>query len=130
MTDLPLRKPELAGLYRAIGSDGRLRELLRAFYARMAGDTMLGFFFAGKDTDAIADRQSEFLLRAMGERPSYVGKPPAEAHEALPPILSGHFDRRLVLLRETLAQHGLAPEQIDVWVRFEEAFRDAIVAKE
>jgi truncated hemoglobin YjbI len=126
--ELPLRKPELQALFAAIGSEARLREILRAFYARMSKDTMLGFFFAGRDLVRIAENQGDFLLRALGERPSYSGKAPADAHTELPPILRGHFDRRLVLLRETLTAAGLPAAQIDTWVRFEDAFRDAIVA--
>jgi truncated hemoglobin YjbI len=59
--------------------------------------------------------------------PSYSGKPPAQAHAAMPPILPGHFDRRLVLLAETLAAEGLSAEDIRTWTDFENAFRSAIV---
>lgn len=94
----------------------------------MAGDIIIGFFFDGKDLDKIADMQRSFLMRAMGATPSYSGLPPAKAHDKLAPILSGHFDRRLRILEETLAAHGLADEDIRTWISFESAFRDAIVS--
>jgi truncated hemoglobin YjbI len=65
----------------------------------------------------------------MGARESYAGLPPAQAHEKLAPILSGHFDRRLRILEQTLSAHGVSEEDTRTWVGFEEAFRDGIVAK-
>jgi hemoglobin len=124
---LSLVKPELKKLYERAGGEQGLGEILRDFYARMARDVLIGFFFAGKDVDAIAMRQKSFLMRAFGVSASYSGKAPADAHTELPPILRGHFDRRLQLLEETLRDHGLAAEDIRTWVGFENAFRDQIV---
>jgi truncated hemoglobin YjbI len=128
---LSLSKPELKRLYQHLGGDGggeaKLQAILRDFYTRMSSDTMLGFFFEGRDLHAIADKQAGFLLRAMGARASYAGKPPAQAHTALPPILAGHFDRRLRILEATLMDHGVSAEDIRTWVSFEQAFRDGIV---
>ena len=106
----------------------RLHQILHRFYERMGADTMLGFFFAGKDLALIAENQARFLLRAMGVEPSYSGKAPATAHLALPPILSGHFDRRLRLLEETLKAEGLPSAFIQTWVQFEGLFRESIVS--
>jgi truncated hemoglobin YjbI len=96
----------------------------------MAGDILIGFFFDGKDLDHIADQQRAFLMRAMGAAPSYSGKAPAQAHDDLPPILAGHFDRRLRILEETLRAHGVSDEDIRIWVKFESAFREQIVEPE
>ncbi len=122
-----LSKKELEGLFQEVGGEARLRLLLRDFYARMASDVLVGFFFAGKDSEEIAEMQLSFLLRAMGQRTSYSGKSPAQAHRNLPPILGGHFDRRLKLLEETLRQHGLQEKGIQLWLRFEQSFRSGIV---
>jgi truncated hemoglobin YjbI len=130
MAEIPLAKPALAHLYRQAGGEEGLTRILRDFYRRMSGDILIGFFFDGKDLDAIADQQRAFLMRAMGATPSYSGAPPAQAHDKLPPILAGHFDRRLRILEETLAAHGLSAPDIQTWITFESAFRDAIVGKE
>lgn len=90
---------------------------------------MVGYFFAGKNPNEIADKQLQFLKFAMGVSPTYSGKTPTTAHLGLPPIFSGHFDRRLVLLRETLSQHQVADEDIRTWINFENAFRDLLVTR-
>ena len=124
-----LSKPELARLYLNIGGEAGLTEILRDFYRRMSQDTMIGFFFDGKNVEHIADQQRGFLMRAMGATSSYAGKAPAQAHEELAPILVGHFDRRLKLLEETLRTHQIGDEDIRTWVAFENAFREQIVAR-
>jgi truncated hemoglobin YjbI len=123
-----LAKPELKKLYERIGGEENLTRILLDFYGRMARDVLIGFFFAGKDVDAIAMKQKSFLMRAFGVTQSYSGKPPAQAHENLAPILYGHFDRRIQILEETLRDHGLAVEDIRTWVGFENAFREQIVS--
>jgi truncated hemoglobin YjbI len=125
---LILNKPELKQLFVDLGSTLEIREqtlsnILQDFYARMASDPMIGFFFQGKNVKAIADKQKDFLLKAFGARPAYSGKAPADAHHTLPPILEGHFNRRLQILSATLVSHGLSPEKARIWVEFENAFR-------
>jgi hemoglobin len=128
--DIPLNlhKPELKLLWQHIGSEARLEEILKDFYARMKTDVLIGFFFDGKDTDEIARMQMKFLLRAMGVTQTYTGKAPAQAHTKLAPILRGHFDRRLQILEQTLKDHGLTAEDVRTWITFENAFRDGIVS--
>jgi hemoglobin len=126
--EFTLSKPQLKNLYQKIGGEAGLREILQDFYRRMANDTLIGFFFSGKDLEHIALQQQAFLMRAMGATLSYSGKPPAQAHDELPPILKGHFDRRLRLLEETLKDHGLSEDEIRTWISFENAFRSAVMS--
>ena len=125
--DFLVMKNSLAALHQHLGSDAEVFRIMRLFYRRMEKDAMLGFFFSGRDVDQVADRQSEFLLRAMGARSSYSGKPPSDAHQKLQPILPGHFDRRAVILKQTLEAEHLPPQHIHAWLEFEAAFRDALV---
>lgn len=124
--DIPIEKPELRELGKLLGV-ARIRAIIGRFYAQMAKDILIGFFFDGRDLQKIADGQSAFLYRAMGLTPGYTGKSPADAHTHLPPILSGHFDRRLKILEEVLTSEGLTEKQRLVWIGFENAFRAAIV---
>ena len=121
-----LSRPELKALYSRMGGEPALEKILKDFYRRMSQDILIGYFFDGKDLDAIALKQKEFLLRAMGATEVYTGKAPADAHSNLPKILRGHFDRRLRILEDTLRANGLNAEDIRIWVTFESAFREAI----
>jgi len=121
-------KTELEWLFAEMGSDTRVFELMLGFYEAMARDTMIGFFFAGKNLPEISKKQADFLLRAMGVHATYSGKAPAQAHDRLPPILPGHFDRRARILENYLRTEGLSERSIRAWVQFEEAFRPAVVS--
>ena len=123
-------REELKELVIWVGGPVRLHELLVLFYQRMAKDLLIGFFFAGHDLEKIAKGQTQFILMAAGLVERFEGKGPSTAHTSLPPILQGHFDRRLVLLRETLETQKLAPELITRWLRFEESFRLVVVSEE
>jgi hemoglobin len=117
----------LKQLYTHIGSETRLQAILEDFYERMSKDVLIGYFFTGKNTQKIAQQQKGFLLEAMGVSKTYSGKSPAQAHAKLPPILAGHFDRRIILLQETLRDHHLGEAETQTWIKFEKAFRSAIV---
>jgi truncated hemoglobin YjbI len=123
-------RTQLRDLIESIGGEPGLQRILLAFYSRMERDPMIGFFFTGKPIAHISSKQGEFILLAAGLRTNFEGKGPATAHTGLPPILKGHFDRRLVLLREALLEEGLSAEQIQTWVRFEESFRSMVVSRE
>lgn len=116
-------------IYLRIGGEPGLEALLQEFYARMAKDILIGFFFDGKNVSEIASKQKTFLMKAMGATNTYTGKAPAQAHEKLAPILKGHFDRRLQILEDVLKEKGLAEADVKAWVAFENAFRDGIQAK-
>lgn len=123
---IPLTKSNLAALFQKAGGEQGLQSLLEDFYERMSKDLLIGFFFEGKDLKKIAEKQKQFLMKAMGASASYSGLAPAQAHHKLPPILEGHFDRRLVLLREVLSNHGFSSDEINTWVAFENSFRAGI----
>ncbi len=124
---LPLSKPALSRLYLSIGGEDGLGRILERFYFKLSHDPMVGFFFDQKNLEHIISQQKSFLMRAMGATPHYTGLPPARAHQKLAPILPGHFDRRLQILREVLTAHALPQEDIEVWIQFENSFRQGIV---
>jgi truncated hemoglobin YjbI len=122
-------REELKTLIESIGGESALNRILGDFYLRMSRDVMIGYFFQGKPLEEISRKQGEFILMAAGLRQKFDGKGPASAHTALPPIYEGHFDRRLLLLRETLTSLGLLDADIETWIRFEESFRSMVVSR-
>lgn len=125
-----MSRARLKEVYEKAGGPAQVERLLNAFYRKMADDLLIGFFFVGKDLAAIAQNQHHFIRTAAGLETDYRGKSPSTAHIQLPPILRGHFDRRLVILREILADHGLSEEDTDLWIAFEESFRGVVEAKD
>lgn len=84
----------------------RLRVVIEDFYSRMVDDVMIGFLFAGKDRARLVEKETEFTARLLGADVPYTGRAIREAH-ARSPILGGHFERRLQILRDTLEAHRL-----------------------
>ena len=93
----------------------RLRAVIEDFYGRIFPDVMIGFLFAGKDRARLVDKEYEFTARLLGDDVAYSGRSMPEAH-ARSPILGGHFERRLQILRDTLRDHAVDPEVQRVWI--------------
>ena len=127
MKELPLGPAPLRALVESRGGQKFLDQVLEKFYNRMSQDTMIGFFFTGRDLRAIAHKQRDFLMKAWGLSAEYTHRPPARAHEELPPILPGHFDRRLQILKEVLIDAGLNTSEIKAWIAFESSFRGVVI---
>ena len=117
------------GMVDRVGGPDRLRALVEKFYQRMSQDSIIGFFFAGRDLQKIIDGQTAFLMRRFGAVKRYRGRPPTVAHVSLPPIRRGQFDRRMQILRETLTDEGLPAEDVEAWVKVEEGFRGRLQMK-
>jgi hemoglobin len=111
-------------LFDQIGGD-KLRQVIADFYSRIFHDVMIGFLFAGKDRARLIDKEWEFTAKLLGADVAYTGKPIRAAH-ARSPILGGHFERRLQILRETLADHDVAPEVQQRWIDHTLALRSQV----
>lgn len=94
-------------LFDELGPD-RLRAVIVDFYRRVFDDVMIGFLFAGKDRARLIEREYELTARMLGGGVRYQGRPLREAHARVP-ILGGHFDRRLQLMKDALDAAGASP---------------------
>jgi hemoglobin len=103
-----------SSLYEQVGADA-LREVIGDFYARVFADVMIGYLFIGKDRQRLIDKEFEFTANFLGADIRYTGKPMRAAH-ARTPIMGGHFDRRLQILKETLADHDVPAEVREAWI--------------
>ncbi len=108
-------------LFDQIGGDA-LRAVIEDFYDRIFADIMIGFLFHGKDRQRLVDKEWEFAARMLGADVKYTGKPIRKAH-ARSPILGGHFERRLQLLKDVLADHNVAQPVRDKWIEHTLALR-------
>jgi len=116
------RGPEL---FAKIGA-AKLRAVVSDFYDRVFPDVMIGFMFQGKDKQHLIAREYEMTARFLGAPDvPYRGRPMREAHAAHT-IFGGHFERRMQILRETLADHAVDPDVQRVWLEHSLALRDQI----
>ncbi len=105
----------------------RLRVVIEDFYSRLVDDVMIGFLFAGKDRARLIAKETEFTARFLGADLPYTGRTIREAH-ARSPILGGHFERRLQILRDTLNDHRLPFHVQWEWIEHTLALRPQVTA--
>lgn len=105
--------------------EAKLRAVLADFYDRVFADVMIGFMFQGKDKQHLIDREYEMTAKMLGAQVAYAGRPMRTAHAAHT-IFGGHFERRLQILREAMADHDVDPEVRQVWIDHTLALRDQI----
>lgn len=103
-----------------------IRAITRDLVTRMSKDMMIGFFFAKVDLERLAELEHQHAARLLGHDVAYEGRPLEAAHFPRR-IFGGQFDRRVVLLRETLARHDVPDAVRDHWLAHTEAQRDRIV---
>jgi hemoglobin len=111
-------------LFDQIG-EPKLRALIHDFYGRVFGDVMIGFLFAGKDRAHLEAREYEMAAKMLGADVEYRGRPMRVAH-AQSPIMGGHFERRMQLMREVMADHQVDPEVRAAWMAHQDALRAQI----
>jgi hemoglobin len=112
-------------LFDKIGGDA-LRAVITDFYSRIFRDVMIGFMFQGKDRQHLIDREWELAAALLGAPGvTYTGRPMRTAH-AQHSIFGGQFERRLQLLRETLADHAVDAAVQQAWIDHTLSLRDQI----
>ncbi len=109
-----------------LGGRPGLETILLDFYRRVFADPMIGYLFKGRDLDRLVALEVQFTTRAFGEPGDYEGRGMRAAHAGLR-ITGGQFDRRLQLLAETLADHGVDAEVKAAWMSHGRALRRAVV---
>jgi hemoglobin len=108
-----------------MGGEPELRAAVDDFIDRVFADIMIGFLFAHADKARIKEKEYELAAKALGADVAYTGRALPEAHQKHP-ILGGHFERRMQLLRETLRDHGVLEEAARHLLAHNESMRAAI----
>ena len=114
-------------LFAKIGGD-ELRAVITEFYRRVFDDVMIGYMFAGKDRARLIEMEWQLVANLLGaEGIRYTGRPMRAAH-AQHTIFSGHFDRRLKILEDVLAERGIDADVQRAWIDHSESLRAQITA--
>ncbi len=106
-------------------SGDQLRVVVTEFYRRVFADMMIGFLFIGKDRHRLIQLEWEFVANMLGGDVEYTGRPIKTAH-AKSPILGGHFERRLQILRDVLELHEVDEAVAQRWVGHTLALRSQV----
>ncbi len=107
------------------GGEEALRSIVVDFYERVFPDVMIGFLFKGQDKARLVQLELEFVIDMLDGTERYTGRSMPEAH-AKHPILSGHFNRRLQILRETLAENQVPEAVQERWLEHTISLRGQI----
>jgi hemoglobin len=121
MSSLP---PEQTA-YERIGAERGLRAIIDDFIDRVFDDVMIGFFFRNASKSRVKEFEFQHASEFLGGPVGYQGRPLRELH-ARHPIMGGHFARRLELLRQVLAAHGVPAEIASAWVDHNAALRSEV----
>lgn len=114
-------------LIEELGGEEAAEALMGAFYDRLFEDVMIGYFFTGKDKEALAQSQLAYLRANLGGRKgAYVGLSIRKAHAKMA-ILPGHFDRRHQILRELLEEFGVVEHVKRAWWELDERMRPMVL---
>lgn len=114
-------------LIEEVGGEEVLQKLMRTFYDRLFEDLMIGFFFAGKDKEALVASQIDYVYANLGNRAGdYSGLPIRKAHHDMA-ILSGHFDRRHTILKEVLQEFEVPILVQEAWIALDLKMRPMVI---
>lgn len=104
-----------ATLFDQLGGEPVLRAIIDRFVDRVVSDTMIGFFFARVNEGRLKQMEYEFAAEHLGANVTYSGRPIQQAHQRHA-IMGGQFRRRLVILKETLAEFRVPENIVEHWV--------------
>lgn len=107
-------------------TQAQVRAITTDLVGRLTSDMMIGFFFAKVDRARLAELEFQHAARALGLGVAYEGRPLEAAHYPRR-IFGGQFDRRMTILKEVLAAHGVDDDARTRWLEHDAALRDRIV---
>ncbi len=102
-------------LYDKYGGFSNVSRIVLSFYDTLIDNDEIGPFFDDVDMPKMVDHQTKFIASLMGGPASYTDKQLRQLHSHLD-ISDAHFDELEVVLRETLDQHGIDPQDVELVV--------------
>lgn len=104
----------------------KINEVIQSFYDKAFEDPMIGYLFRNHSKARLVEQQSKFAVAMLGGAKLYDGQGLKQAHQGLG-IRGAHFDRRQVLMRETLEELQIPMELQNQWLEAEEKLRPLVV---
>ena len=111
----------------ATPSKEQIQKITKDFYDRVFTDPMIGHFFYNKDKERLINSQISLTkVLFSGSIPEGLPQKMKQIHHALN-INGSQFDRRQMILKETLLDQGTSPEQIEAWLAAEKSIKPWII---
>jgi hemoglobin len=102
----------MASMFERYGGFARVSKIVMAFYDKVLDSDVIGEYFEDVDMRALMDHQTKFIAQVMGGPTSYTNEALQRIHAHLG-IDRPAFDEATMLLRETLEEFELAPQDVD-----------------
>ena len=113
-------------LFEKYGGFSTISRVVMALYDRLLEDDDVGPFFDDVDLPKLIDHQTKFVSSLMGGPASFTDDHIQRAHGNMV-IHAAHFDQLKVLVRETLEDFNVEPEDVDTVLDAFEARRSLLV---
>lgn len=100
-------------LFEKYGGFSKVSRIVLSFYDTLLDSDDIGPFFDDIDMSKMVDHQTKFIASLLGGPASYTDKQLYQLHRHLD-INDAHFDELKVVLQQTLSDHGVQPEDIEL----------------
>ena len=99
-------------LFDKYGGFSSVSRIVMSLYDKLLDDDDVGPFFDDVDMPKLIDHQTKFVSALMGGPASFTDGHIQRAHAHMA-ISDAHFDQLKALVRETLEEYDIAPEDIE-----------------
>ncbi len=113
-------------VYDAIGGAAAVDAAVDVFYRKVLMDDTISHFFDSVDMDLQRAKQKAFLTMAFGGPNEYTGADMREAHKKMD-LTEAHFNSVATHLSDTLAELGVAQENIDEVMKIALSVKDDVL---
>lgn len=114
-------------LYTKYGGFGAVSKIVMDFYDRLLDSESVGDYFEDTDMKRLIDHQTKFIAYLLGGPADYTGERIEQLHRHLK-IDAADFDEMKAILKSTLGDHGMEPEDCAAVMAEIEARRGLIVS--
>ena len=112
----------------SIGGEEKVNTIHKHLYDYLFEDRWLGQYFYGKNKQTLIRKQTEFVMSMAGLSTGSLLESPYTMHMHMF-INEEVYNVRQEYLRRSLIAENMGVEQIQVWIDFDNAFREAIEKK-
>ncbi len=102
-------------LFEKYGGFSNISKIVLSFYDTLLDNDEVGPFFDNVDMTRMVDHQTKFIASLLGGPASYTDNQLRQLHSHLD-IRDSHFDELEVVLRSTLTDHGIEPDDVEAVV--------------